>query len=1044
MNGRRHEAGATGLFQQAGRSETFTAEDVIAHERDVIEKLHGRRIENSGSATKNMITQSPDTTASGFFERSDKSRTFTAVEVIAQEREAIQELRRRRSASFGDSVTMGTELIGLTLSGGGIRSATFNLGILQALAKNNILEKLDYLSTVSGGGYIGSWLTAWIYREPRKLTAVRDQLASHCDDEKSSKVGRYQEPDPIRFLRRYTSYLTPKMGLISGDTWAAAAIYLRNLLLNQAALVSLAAAALAACYFVTVFWSRVQWGVLAGGLLAGSLLLLVSVIAFNLANLETGTSERAVLPVRFPATFCIALHLLSAFLLSLMISEVPDLRAASARAHLGMWALAIWGALAYSGLCLLYIVIVIAARGNKQNGLRGVDGTWRKRIVGTPLAGAVGAYLLYFCQYVLCGLKTKPDFLVPEAVFAVPLVLFAIALIVFLHIGLMGREFADAKREWLARATGISLLLALVWLLLFGVMWYSPPLADFARAKLSEHTKTGKFLGWFLPGGWIATTVGGLFAAKSPNTDGKDKNAALRLLFAAAPPVFVLGVLVLVAALVGKIAIHRPQSGTPTVSCLFASQCQPDDIKPLGLFCDYSNMYWLNASQSKVGFSFVLLGGGLTALLLLGWTLDVNEFSMHLFYRNRLVRAYLGASHKSRRPNLFTGFDMADDLPLADVLDRDNSHERGFDGPYPIINTALNLVAGKELAWQERKATSFIYSPLFCGYDYFVGPGDKGDKLSRSAYRPTRICTEKPVKLPKYLQLATRLLKEQKTECIGFTGSLGPHLGTAMAASGAAASPNQGYHSSPAMAVLMTFFNIRLGWWVGNPRHESSWMKYGPKAHYLLYELIGRTDDTSWYTYLSDGGHFENLGLYELVRRRVKFIVVSDADQDGEFSFGDLGNAIEKCRADFGVEIDIQPQAIRPTLNESTSQSEAAQNRISSTAFVVGKILYPEIPGQTDTKPVPHEEGWLLYIKATLLKSSPADVLSYAVQNSAFPHDPTANQFFTERQFESYRALGESIGTEATSWLINSSNWHSSFRDQYSHLQTSKNQKETS
>ncbi len=105
----------------------------------------------------------------------------------------------------------------------------------------------------------------------------------------------------------------------------------------------------------------------------------------------------------------------------------------------------------------------------------------------------------------------------------------------------------------------------------------------------------------------------------------------------------------------------------------------------------------------------------------------------------------------------------------------------------------------------------------------------------------------------------------------------GASLGVALAISGAAASPNMGYHSSPALAFLMTVFNVRLGRWCGNPVDESAWTRPGPHvaAWRLLRELLGLTTSTSGYVYLSDGGHFENLGLYELVRRRCRFVVAS-------------------------------------------------------------------------------------------------------------------------------------------------------------------------
>ena len=200
---------------------------------------------------------------------------------------------------------------------------------------------------------------------------------------------------------------------------------------------------------------------------------------------------------------------------------------------------------------------------------------------------------------------------------------------------------------------------------------------------------------------------------------------------------------------------------------------------------------------------------------------------------------------------------------------------------------ALNLVGGKELAWQERKAASFTASRLHCG-NWQLG------------YRPSE-----------------RYGGSQK---IAWHKPAGPSdhaisLGTAIAISGAAASPNMGYHSSPIVALLMTIFNARLGWWLGNPGKagERSWRFAGPRFALkpLLAEASGSTTDEYPYIHLSDGGHFENLGIYEMVLRRNRFIVAVDASADDQFQFEDLGNAIRKIRIDLGITIDVQVSSFR-------------------------------------------------------------------------------------------------------------------------------------
>jgi len=354
--------------------------------------------------------------------------------------------------------------------------------------------------------------------------------------------------------------------------------------------------------------------------------------------------------------------------------------------------------------------------------------------------------------------------------------------------------------------------------------------------------------------------------------------------------------------------------------------------------------------------------------LVLAWRVDINEFSMHHFYRNRLVRCYLGASHE-RKPQAFTGFDSEDDVRLADLAGK------AFTGPYPLINTTLNLVSGEDLGWQQRKGASFIFTPRYCGYQISDRTGVRGDARRTSQSNGTWAgyrCT------PDY----------------AYKEDGGISLGTAMAISGAAASPNQGYHSSPATAFLMTVFDVRLGWWLGNPATRK-YDRAAPRValYCLMRELFGLTNSRSNFVYLSDGGHFENLGVYELVRRRCRYIIACDADQDGGMGFGDLGNLIRKCRTDMGIDIDIDVDSIRR--QESTG--------FSKWHCAIGTIRYDAL-GEGATP------GTLVYIKSSLTGDEESDLLSYRTEQPAFPHQSTADQWFDESQFESYRKLGYHAG----------------------------------
>jgi hypothetical protein len=359
---------------------------------------------------------------------------------------------------------------------------------------------------------------------------------------------------------------------------------------------------------------------------------------------------------------------------------------------------------------------------------------------------------------------------------------------------------------------------------------------------------------------------------------------------------------------------------------------------------------WFEIGEFIVGMALLSV--------LMSFFININKFSLHSMYRNRLIRAYLGASRgEQRTPNPFTGFDPGDNLQMNELAQKDGPIQK----PMPVVNIALNLVHGEKLSWQERKAQSFTVSPLHCG----SFANDLGYRRS-SEYG----------KNPAVNQAIT--------------------IGTALAISGAAASPNMGYHSSPAVTFLLTLFNVRLGWWMGNPgaagaeTYSRSCPEFavGP----MLAEAFGLTDADSRYVYLSDGGHFENLGLYEMVLRRCRCILVSDAGCDEKIQFQDLGNAIRKIRIDLGIDITIKLDRLRPI----------EQNGLSSEHYAVGTIHYSRVDQGTS-------DGILVYLKPSLTGNEPVDVLDYAAHHRQFPHEPTADQFFDEAQFESYRRLGEHI-----------------------------------
>jgi len=159
--------------------------------------------------------------------------------------------------------------------------------------------------------------------------------------------------------------------------------------------------------------------------------------------------------------------------------------------------------------------------------------------------------------------------------------------------------------------------------------------------------------------------------------------------------------------------------------------------------------------------------------------------------------------------------------------------------------------------------------------------------------------------------------------------------------SGAAANPNMGYHSSPLLALIMTLFNVRLGCWLPNPRldkGENFFANSAPRLALLplLSEALGNTNDTGNFVQISDGGHFEDLGIYEMVMRRCHRIIVVDGGADPKFEFEDLGNAVRKIRIDLGIQIEFRNQ--NHIVQGITHRQSTAQLRISVTGTKMAKM----------------------------------------------------------------------------------------------------------
>jgi Patatin-like phospholipase len=927
----------------------------------------------------------------------------------------------------------GEPLAALCLSGGGIRSATFNLGVLQGLAKLGLLDKFDYLSSVSGGGYIAGWLRTWIYHESlinEQHIAGRDGFAevakklAHTDPRDPLSP----EPDPVANLRDYSNYLTPQVGLFSGDTWAAAAIIARNLLLNWLVLVPLMAAVigLPLLFLLVVrtsspgIWGKCLLGVALAAELGASLL----VYCFRRFAKRSPTSQIYFIGLCvFPVVA--AASALSTATLALDLSwlkpvpgdaDLPDLWWFSATWCIGIplvgWAVTQLLAVRHPRWTQPRVARQHQesprrqrSEGNRDQAVSQKDDLlnlprqvpWAWEIVGILFSGSVGMLLLVGVTVGwLPYLYAHPA---PYVIFALPILLgiYLASRALFVGVASLGETFArcergakekrsllissdDSDREWWARLSGWILLVVVLWVITTGLCLvdsYIPQAVDAMLGHLGAVPGTSppsdRWTSIVAIAKWSIGAIGvlsGLIAALTgrsggtPGRPGAPIRGMGKKVLAVTGPLFVVCLIIMLSW--GDTALGELITGRPD---LF--DFRGDRVRRTA---EQAFLISSNPSPDWMKFPLVILGlAGVSVIA--GCFVNINLFSMHGMYRNRLVRAYLGASNcrsiagHPRIPDPFTGFALSDNVALYELCPKDGP--AGCARPLPIINTTLNLVHGDNLAWQQRKAESFSMTPLFCGSWH-------------EGYRPSR----------------------------HYGGNSGITVGTAVTISGAAANPNMGYSSSPMLSFLMAFFNVRLGAWLGNTNRfgQRSYSRPGPRQALLpfLAEMFGLTNSQRSYVNLSDGGHFDNLGLYEAVLRRCRYIMVSDAGQDGSFSFEDLGNAIRKIRIDFGIDI-VFKQKIEILPNSSKEKGGLLYAR--------AEIRYSAIDGADCAN------GTLLYIKPSLRGRDtngevlPYDIYSYARSSADFPHESTVDQWFSESQFESYRTLGchivEEVGASA-------------------------------
>jgi hypothetical protein len=900
-------------------------------------------------------------------------RPLTTAQLLWWERIELRENRsptleeledpKRSEAEFRKTAES-EKLSALCLSGGGIRSAAFSLGVVQALASRGLLTGFDYLSTVSGGGYLGAFLQRWILGNPHD---GRDE--AHVEAELAKSLHK-ETPPQISQLREGSNFLTPRIGLMSSDTWTAIATSLRNISVNWTLFVPLFLIVAAAPGLV--FWLFKSAGVIEAVAAAGVLWLALTwaMVGVGFA-LPTYRSEKCWQPwqVRNHIVIPLVIATLAALAVAsnAIIANSARNKAVSAFSKM---ALGLTTAELLQFACVLAFVVapVLAFMITSL-----VDRTtWRSRARDLPLwmvCGMVAGGLLYGGTRAAMGLPLFEWIVVLGPLAFLSGLLAAGWVFSVCRSQLWGNATLlerialrpDLDREWLVRISAILLKISILWgifaliCLILPVLGYDPATKRYA---LSTDTVNGISLSQagIAMAGLVSGVIGALTGKSGSTLFGKvQKFLSLNLIAGVATFFFALFAL-WSAALVDTLLAQSAGQYCVATGC------------------------WLVRRHWEVFTAYAAL----VALLILflrvwGRVVDANRFSLNGFYRNRLSRAFLGAARVQavpagggaadvRKPDPFTGLDPKDNVRLHTLWPQRAEGKRA--SLFPVINVALNAVATKRLSWQERRALPFVMTPLACGSGWLGRDG----ATTLGAYVPA--------------QLFGGTEPDQALDGAGVT------LAAATAISGAAATPNMGYHSSPGTAFLMTLFNVRLGAWLPNPgvwkprEDRNAADKPTNAVMPLLRELGGLTDEDTPDVYLSDGGHFENLGLYEMLRRRCAMIMVVDAASDPDCKFGDLGNAARKAAIDLNVELEFHDIRI----------ASRKALKPASLAYAVADIIYPE--------------GWrgkLVYLKPSLVGELPVDILAYRSDSDSFPHETTIDQWFGESQFESYRHLGADL-----------------------------------
>jgi len=903
---------------------------------------------------------------------------------------------------------------GLALAGQGASGAAFAVGFLQGLGSLALIRRFDYLSAVSGGASAAAWLAAWLKREDGLANVERQLAPSRVDEARATR--QYlapdevvdEEPEPLRHLRSHTRSLFRGAGVFSTDAWITLLSWARNVtvhllvLMPPLVLMVVGARLTLALYglfgrltrldeLATQFDSRLGAPLFGLGVLALGLMFLAGVLTVGMAfssiarslhnlrraiprlRVEPGQSDPVALIERRIVTRVLAAALLLSFcvppiwrgLRGLMgnMSFLPEAGglfsvrtlADVVLAHLTLldWPNFLANALLFGGLMAWW-----TSRSSAD-----AEGPRRRKLRGAAFAaGATGGLMIVLFEGLLRWLLQIGRFdLAAMIVPALALLIVVAAAVV--EVSVAGRAATDAERAWWSALTVCLVKRAISWIVALATILYLPGVL-FAGGPVTRAAVVG---GWFAAGAF-----GVLVGRYVPMSLHRARAAWLTWLASLAAQVFLLGLLGAAAWFVSMFA-NVPSPTAPG----------GDD---LGSFAYY--LEGLEGTSIVTLVAFAVGFGFLTALS--RRVIDVNLFSLDALEAGRLTRCYLGASRPipawprrwskprdqralagapsladaarepvevSRSPDPLTGFDAGDDLALSTLgIGRKSDSDRVYWGPLLLFNATQSVANQGAFGRQAAATESFFLSPLYCG---------------------------------------AQSVGYARTESSKPPDAVDPNLslGRAMAISGAGGRAHSRSLPSGPLAALLTLFCARGGSWIEKPKPDG-WPAASPRLGDLPVRVaLGLGDGCGDFAYLTGGAEFEQLGVYELIRRRCRYIVAVDGGDCGAAPDAGLATLIRRCLIDFGLRIEIDTGPLK----------QAGPERLSSSHVAVGRIHYGDVdPGGMS--------GVLVYVALSLTGDEPPGICELARNEPRSPHWSRGLQRAADDgNFERCRWLGNHI-----------------------------------